>query len=140
MKISVKSVAAFLSVLLLLFLAWYFRNIVAYILISGVLSIMGRPLVELLCKIRIKKFKFPRALSALITLLVIWGLVFLFLWVFVPLVTRQINYFSTIDSAKIVQLVEEPLVRLETFLRTFSSELSNDITIREYLMQKISEC
>ena len=138
MKISVKSVAAFLSVLLLLFLAWYFRNIVAYILISGVLSIMGRPLVELLCKIRIKKFKFPRALSALITLLVIWGLVFLFLWVFVPLVTRQINYFSTIDSAKIVQLVEEPLVRLETFLRTFSSELSNDITIREYLMQKIS--
>jgi predicted PurR-regulated permease PerM len=138
MKISVKSVVAFLSVLLLLFLVWYFRNIVAYILISGVLSIMGRPLVELMCKIRIKKFKFPRALSALITLFVIWGFIFLFMWVFVPLVTRQINYFATIDSAKIVQLIEEPLVRLEAFFRTFNAELSNDITIREYLTQKVT--
>ncbi len=138
MKISVKSVVAFLSVLVLLFFVWFFRNIVAYILISGVLSIMGRPLVELLCKIRIKKWRFPRALSALITLLVIWGFVLLFLLVFVPLVTRQINFFATIDSDKIVQLIEEPLVRLEAFFRTFDSELGNDTTIREYLTQKVA--
>lgn len=138
MKITIKSLVAFLSALVFIFLVWYFRNIVTYVLISGVLSIMGRPLVELLCKIHIKKIRFPRPLSALLTLVVIWGLVALFMWVFVPLITKQINYLATIDSSRVVLLVEEPLARLEEFFRTYGGQLSNGMTIREFLTNKVS--
>ena len=105
MKATLRNILIFFGILVLLACVWYFRNIVVYILVSGVLSIMGRPLVDLFCMIRIKKWTFPRSLSALITLLIIWGLIVSFFIIFIPLITTQINYFSTIDSAKIVQLI-----------------------------------
>ncbi|MBN2862565.1 MAG: AI-2E family transporter, partial [Bacteroidales bacterium] len=73
MKSTLRNVLIFLAILLLLACAWYFRSIVVYILVAGVLSIMGRPLVDLICKLRIKKWYLPRPVGALITLIVIWG-------------------------------------------------------------------
>lgn len=124
----------------MLFLAalWFFRNIVVYILVSGVLSIMGRPLVDLLSSIRIRKWYFPRALSALITLIVIWGFIVTFFVIFVPLVTTQINYFSTIDSGKIVQLIETPIQKIENLFRSFNPNIGNELSIEGYISEKVS--
>lgn len=127
------------GVLLLLACAWYFRNIVVYVLLSGVLSIMGRPLVDLLCRIRIRKWSFPRSLSAFITLMIIWGVIVLFFYIFIPLVTTQLNYFSTIDSEKIVQIVEAPIAKVEQLFRAFNRDISNQISIDSYIGEKVSE-
>ena len=40
---------------IVLFLLWYFSSIVAYVLVSAVLSLIGKPIVEFICKIKIKK-------------------------------------------------------------------------------------
>lgn len=132
-----RNILLVLGVALLLVAAWYFRNIVVYILISGVLSIMGRPLVDLFCKIRIKKWHFPRALSALLTLLLIWGVIVLFLVIFVPLVTKQINYFSTIDTQKIVQVVETPLNKIENIFRSINPNIPDELSLKDYLEGKV---
>jgi predicted PurR-regulated permease PerM len=134
-----RNILLILGVALLLAAAWYFRNIVVYILISGVLSIMGRPLVDLLCKIRIKKWHFPRALSALLTLLLIWGVIVLFFVIFVPLVTKQINYFSTIDTEKIVQVVETPINKIENVFRSLNPKFPEDLSLKDYFEGKIFE-
>jgi len=139
MKTTLRNILIFLAILVLISGAWFFRNIVAYILISGVLSIIGRPLVDLLCRIRIRKVHFPRALSALITLLLIWGVIVLFFIIFVPLVTKQINYFSTIDSEKIVQLVETPISKAESFLKSFNPKITDELSLKEYFEGKVSE-
>lgn len=138
MKTSFRNILIFLGILLLLAIAWYFRNIVVYILVSGVLSVMGRPLVDLFCRIRIRKWNFPRALSALLTLLIIWGIIILFFIIFVPLVTKQINYFSTIDSGKIVQLIEVPLTKIENLFRSFNKEITAQFSLQDYFMSKVS--
>ena len=126
------------GVLLLIAGAWYFRSIVVYILISGVLSIMGRPLVDLFCRIHFRKWSFPRTLSAFITLMIIWGVIILFFYIFIPLVTTQLNYFSTIDSEKIVQLIEAPITKIEQLFRTFNKDISNQISIQDYIGTKIA--
>ena len=126
------------GVLLLIAGAWYFRSIVVYILISGVLSIMGRPLVDLFCRIHFRKWSFPRTLSAFITLMIIWGVIILFFYIFIPLVTTQLNYFSTIDSDKIVQLIEAPISKIEQLFRTFNKDISNQISIQDYIGTKIA--
>ena len=118
--------------------AWFFRNIVVYILVSGVFSIMGRPLVDLFCKIRIKKWSFPRSLSALLTIIAIWGVIILFFIIFVPLVTRQINYFSTIDSEKIVQIVAGPINKIEHLVRSINKDIPQNITIQDYIVKKVA--
>jgi predicted PurR-regulated permease PerM len=138
MKATLRNILIFFGVLLLLACAWYFRNIVVYILVSGVLSIMGRPLVDLLCRIRIKKWFFPRALSALITIVIIWGFIILFFAIFIPLVTRQINYFSTIDSEKIVQIAAGPIDKIESLFRAFNKDITKEVSVQDYLVSKVA--
>ena len=139
MGISWRNILIMLGVTLLLTGVWYFRSIVVYILISGVLSIMGRPLVDLFCKIKIKNWFFPRPLSALITLFIIWGIVILFFATFIPLVTTQLNYFSTIDSEKIVQIIDDPIAKLENLFSSFNRNITNNISIQDYMEEKVSE-
>jgi predicted PurR-regulated permease PerM len=138
MKTTFRNILIFFGVIVLLAIAWFFRSIVVYILVSGVLSIMGRPLVELFCRIKIRKLKFPRALAALMTLLIIWGVIIMFFVIFIPLVTKEINYFSTIDSEKIVQIVQEPLNKLENLFKTFNKNIGDQISIQDYFAKKVS--
>ncbi len=137
MKTSIRTILIILGVILFLFLLWYFRSIVVYVLVSGVLSVMGRPLVDLLSRIRIGKWQFPRALSALLTLFVIWGLIALFLYVFIPLITRQINYLSTIDGSKIVDLIEGPVKKIEEIVTTINPNISGKLSVTDYIASKI---
>jgi predicted PurR-regulated permease PerM len=139
MKTTLRNVLIFLAILLLLACAWYFRNIVVYILVSGVLSIMGRPLVDLICKFHIKKWHFPRTMGALVTLLIIWGIIILFFVIFVPLVTQQINNFSSIDSDSIVQLADKQLKGIEDFFRSINKDIGNNFSLQEYFAKKVSE-
>jgi predicted PurR-regulated permease PerM len=138
MKATLRNILIFCGVLLLLACAWYFRNIVVYILLSGVFSIMGRPLVDLICRIRVGKWAFPHALSALITLIIIWGIIILFFVIFIPLVTTQINYFSTIDSDKIVQIIEGPINKVENLFRVFNKDITKELSIQDYIAGKVS--
>jgi predicted PurR-regulated permease PerM len=137
MNPTLRNLLIFLGSLLLLFCVWYFRSIVVYILVSGVLSIMGRPLVDLFCMIRIRKWSFPRSLSALVTLIIIWGLIILFFSIFIPLVTTQLNYLSTIDSERIVQLIQGPINKIETLFRAFNKDITDDLSIHNYIASKI---
>jgi len=138
MNATIRTILIFASILLLLAGIWYFREIVVYILVSGVLSIMGRPLVDLFCRIRIRKWHFPRALGALFTLLIIWGIIVSFFYIFVPLVTGQINQFSTIDSGRIVQLIEGPIKKVEDLFRAFNKDITKEVTIQDFIILKVA--
>ena len=138
MKTTFRNFLIFFGVILLLAIAWFFRSIVVYILVSGVLSIMGRPLVDLFCRIKIRKLKFPRVLAAILTLLIIWGVIIMFFVIFVPLVTKEINYFSTIDSEKLVQIVQDPLNKLENLFKTFNRNVGTQVSVQDYFTKKVS--
>ncbi len=138
MKPSLRNILIFFGIILLLCCVWFFRSIVVYILVSGVLSIMGRPLVDLICRIRIRKWVLPRAIGALITILIIWAVIILFFAIFVPLVTRQIKYFSSIDSHKIVEIAAGPITKVENVFRAFNKDFTSDITVQDYIVKKVS--
>lgn len=139
MKVTWRSILIFFAIVLLIALAWFYRSIVVYILVAGVLSIVGRPLVDLLSRIRFRSWKFPRPLAALITLLIIWGFIGLFFAVFIPLITHQINYLSTIDSEKIVQLIQGPLDWVQNIFRSLNKDFASELSLRDYFNQKVSE-
>ena len=138
MSATLRNILIVFGVLLLLACAWYFRNIVVYILVSGVLSIMGRPLVDLICRLRFRKWYFPRALSALITLFVIWGVIILFFYTFIPLITTQLNFFSTIDAQQIARLVEPTIDKIDQLFRALNKDISNQISVQDYIIEKIA--
>ena len=67
------------------FLCWYFKNILIYIAIAFVVSLVGRPVMKLLRRIRFGKFRFPDWLSAIVTILLIIGFLVLIITQLVPL-------------------------------------------------------
>ena len=99
-------------------LLWYFRQTVVYILVSAVLAIVGRPLVGLLCKIKIKQFSLPRWLAAAITLVVLWLVIGGLLSLIVPLVAGKIYELSSLDLRSALEGVEAPLTRLQSYIST----------------------
>jgi predicted PurR-regulated permease PerM len=97
------------------YLLWYFSNVLAYILVAAVLSLIGRPLVGLLGEIRMGNSRLPDGLSAMLVLVLIWLVVFGFFRLFVPLIANEANELSQIDPQLLMQRLEKPLNKVETW-------------------------
>ncbi len=123
---------------MLVYIFWYFRNIFVYILAAGVISLVGRPIVDLLNGIRIWKFRFPRALSSLITLLFLYGLLALFFVIFIPLISKQIDALSGFDASSLVQGLREQIDKLDLLLRKVYKEMPADKTLYDIAVDTIS--
>jgi predicted PurR-regulated permease PerM len=114
-----KIVAGALTVGILIFLAWRFSDIVAYILVAAVLSIIGKPLVKLLDKVKLGKFHLPHTLNALVTLILLIGLIGGLLSIFVPLIVNQAALISEIDVDGVSKDLKGTFQDLEFQLRSY---------------------
>lgn len=139
MKPTIRTILIFTGAIILILGFWYFRTIVTYILISGVLSFIGRPLVDFLSHLKVWKFHIPKAICAFVTVIILWGLIFISIYIFVPLLSQQVNQFASIDSSRIVELIESPLRQMESVIAFFNSDLAHEITVQNWVMGKISE-
>lgn len=102
----------------ILFLIWYFSDVVIFILASAVLAIVFRPVVRHISRIRIRKFRMPRWAAAFITLLLIWAIVITACSLFVPLIANKIYQFATLDFSSVLKGVEEPVMKLQAYLHS----------------------
>ena len=98
------------------FLLWYFSSIVAYILVSAVLSIIGQPVVRILDNIKIGRFSIPRVISALTVMISMILIVFLVFWLIIPLIARQANMLSGINVETISNSFSEPINYLQNIM------------------------
>ncbi|MBN2173192.1 MAG: AI-2E family transporter [Bacteroidales bacterium] len=152
MNINYKLLGGILAFLLGLYLAWYFSNILIYILISGVLSFIGQPLVRLFDKIHYGKFKMPHTLSAVLSLIVMLIVIFSLGLIFVPIISKQADVISNIDFQVLGSQLDEPLQDIESFLLKYgllnnnesleiviSNELQSivNLTSAEYILKNI---
>ncbi len=115
----------------------FFGNIVAYILIAAVLSMMGRPVVNLLTKIRIKKLHMPRWLASLLTIALFIAIITSFLRLIIPLVGNQISEFSKLNTHKISENLEDPYQKIDNFVHDTGIASFKDFSSREFISQKI---
>ncbi|MFI3268573.1 MAG: AI-2E family transporter, partial [Rikenellaceae bacterium] len=122
-----------------LFLMWYFSDILFYILISAVLSLIGKPLVDLLSKVKIYKFGFPKWLSATITLSTMWGVAILLLWFLVPIIIDKLNFISNLDIPEIIAGFNSKVDNLDQFLSNVFSIDFSETDIFNSIGAKITE-
>ena len=138
MKGNIKYVFIAIGLIIVGYLLWYFKSIISYILLSVVLSLIGRPLKDLLNKIRIRKFTMPKWLSALITLIAIWALVFFFFRIFIPILASEANDLSNIDIQSVAVSIQEPIDKVENFLARYKiTNNEENFNIEDYISTKI---
>ena len=97
-------------------LLWYFREVVVYILVSALFAIIGRPLVRLLCKIKVGRFVVPRWLAATVTLMLLWIVIGGLLSLIVPLIAGKIYELSSLDLRSALEGVQAPLDSLQNYI------------------------
>lgn len=119
------------------FVLWYFSSVVFYILVAGVLSLIGRPMVDLLTRIRYKKIQVPRWLAAMVTLIMLWILVIAFFRIFIPLIARETNDLSHIDSEMLLEKLAIPIQRVELIYDDYFAAQYNNLSLEDYIDDKI---
>ncbi|HPE58253.1 MAG TPA: AI-2E family transporter [Bacteroidales bacterium] len=113
MKINYRLIGGIAASLLGLYLAWYFADILVYVLLAGVLSFIGHPLVRLFDKIQFERFKMPHTLSTILTLLIMVIILVSLFMAFVPIINRQAQVITSIDFQYLGEQLEKPLYELE---------------------------
>lgn len=114
-----KYIIAIAAAAIILFLIWYFGDVVAYILISAVLAVMGHRLVDLICKLRIGKLHIPRWLSAMVVVIIMWGVAILFFSTFIPLIFGKLRDLLDVDFTQFTDYIEKPTAQLSQFLNEY---------------------
>jgi len=125
------------GVIVLALLTWRFSSIVAYILVASVLSLVARPLVKLLGRIRIGKWQIPVSVRAMITLMLIWLVFFTFFRLFIPLIANEAHELSGVDTELIVAEFEQPIQRLEQWIGKLSLVNDPDFSLKEEIQQRL---
>ena len=131
-----KTIGWIIGTLLLLFVIWYFSNLVVYILIAAVLSFIGHPLVDLLDNVRIGKFRLPHSVNAGIVLLAISTVITLFFLIFVPVISQQSQIISSIDFDFLGDKIENYLQSVESSLTEYKI-LSSDQTLEKMISEEL---
>jgi predicted PurR-regulated permease PerM len=127
------------GVAVICFLAWYFSNILIYILIAAVLSLIGHPLVKCFDKIHVFKYKFPHILSAILTLLIFWTLGLLFIFVLSPLITGLVDELSAINFEDLITDIEYLLSSVEEWILKTIPGVNPEFSLRNVITVGISQ-
>jgi predicted PurR-regulated permease PerM len=137
MNTNLKYILIGLGIILLLAAFWYFKSIVAYILISSVLALIGKPVVDLIGKVRYKNLFIPISIRALIALLLIWTIFFIFFSSVIPLVVRELDNLTTLNPDKIIASFQEPIKNIEHFIDKYQLNGKEKFSIEKFLTQKV---
>ena len=114
-----KTISLILLFAILVYLIWNLQTLIVYVLISGIISIIANPLVDYCDKIKYKKISIPRGLSAILSLVLTWGIIIGIMSIVIPIFSDQVSVLSNLDYDKIWQKIQEPISSFDAQLRYF---------------------
>ena len=77
---------------------WYFSNVLVYIILAFVVSLISRPLTRLMGKIRIKGKSAPDWLMSIVSIIIVIALLLMAIILVIPVVTKIINDASLLSN------------------------------------------
>lgn len=106
-----------LSVIAAIFLIYTFSDIVMFVIISWVLSMLGQPLMRVFrTYLRIGRFRAGKSVSAVLVLLCFIIVLLSVLLLFVPLVIQEADALANLDYNAIGKSLEAPLQQINNWL------------------------
>ncbi len=98
-----KYIVTAIPVLMVLLVGYYFFDIVTYIILAWILSMIGAPIHDKLRKV------IGNTGGAIVTLLSYFILTMALVWLFIPPIAQQARNFASIDYEQVLGSLEEPL-------------------------------
>lgn len=121
----------------ILALCWYFKNVLIYIIAAFVVSMIGRPIMHLLRKIKIKGKSAPDWLLAVLTIVFIIAILLLIVTQMIPLVSGIVKDASAIEASSYFE--SNPIDKVNEWLIGMFPNLGNDFDISALILEKLRE-
>ena len=118
---------------------WFFKDIVAYILVSAVLAVVGRPLVRHIVALDIRGRHIPRSVAALMTLVLIWIVAGVFCVLIVPLVFDKIHELVNLDFKAVIAGIQDPVMQLQDTLCELFALSDQNFSLTDSLAATMSD-
>lgn len=142
MKKTNRNILIAISVIILIVAIYYFFDIVSWLIIAWILSLIGQPMMRLLERVKIGKLKLGVNVRAILTLLSFFIVVLAFIALFVPSIIEQARNLAKVDYTKVVHSLDEPISQVTERLINLGliEHTDNSPTefIRENLIAKFS--
>ena len=119
-------------------LCYFFSSVLAYILLAFVVSLIGQPVLRLLRKIKIKGKSAPDAVLSVLTLIIIFALLFLLVMQVIPVVSgilqdaSLMNTQETMDAHNLIDRANDWIIGVIPWV-------GEDFDGVQLLIQKLSE-
>ena len=120
---------------LILASCYFFKNVLVYVIAAFVVSLIGRPIMLLLKKIRIRKRSLPDWVMAVLTIVLILALLALTVTQMIPMVSNIIRDASAIQSSSYFE--SNPIEKLNAWLIGMFPNIENDFDITAVLLTQL---
>lgn len=114
-----------LFILTFILLAWKFTNIFFYFVIAGIIATILKPLTNYINQTQFLGISIPRFLAVILSFSLLTGVISLFIILFIPVVSAQVDVLSEIDYKYILNQLSQPFQRFENFM------IANDLTDKD---------
>lgn len=109
-------IGVLLSLTVIGLLIYYFSDIVTWVVLAWVISLLGSPLMKFMGRIRYKQWELPNSIRALVVLVLFYSIFGLFFYIFVPVIVQQGRNLAGVDYTAIVESLEEPIAHFNDWL------------------------
>ncbi|WP_397447202.1 AI-2E family transporter [Polaribacter sp. R77954] len=124
-----------LAVILGIFLLGYFllkiQSVIIYIIIAGVLSLIGRPFILFL----VRKLKFPNTLAVITTMVFMLGLLTGIVILFIPLVLEQGRSLSLLEVDKLQENIQDVFNQITAYFSSKGIDILKEIESMDFANQ-----
>ena len=120
-------------------ICWFFRSVIIYVLAAVVVSLISKPVVKLLQKIRIKGKRLPDWFLAAFTLMVVLTLFFSIITMIIPIVSSIVKGISLSSIEGAAAQISGPLANLNETLRSTFPSLGHDFRIEMAVLTEIQK-
>jgi len=110
-----RALAILLGISLLLYFLFTIQSVILFIIIAGVLSLIGRPIIIFLRR----KLKFPNTIAVVTTMFIMLSLLTGIIVLFIPLIIEQGKNLSLLEVEKLQANIQDIITQITTY---FSSK------------------
>ena len=121
---------------ILAWLCWYFKSVLVYVIVAFVVSLIGQPVMRMLRKVTVRGKAAPDWLLAILTILLILGILILVVTQAIPVVTRIVRDAAVLNSATVSG---NPLDRVNDWIIGLFPALGPDFDLIDILMDKLRD-
>lgn len=118
---------------------WYLRSVLTYVALALVLTVLSLPFNRILSRVRIRSFRLPDWLCAMLSITVVFVLMASLVAILAPLMRDVTNDVSRANVAGLTRTLAAPLSSLNEWVRDMIPSVGPDFKVEKFFIAEVQK-